>query len=187
MAKKVAIANQTNEELLSGVGRLEALINSKSITWTNAKGEARTCPYSVFSHTGKLLVSREDDAEGWDAGTAVQIKVEAERRNGGMLASVRATHAVKAGTCSATVRTAGMNADISEVTVQLADAQKLQGQARAIRAELFKRAEAEKEAAAIEAEAAKQTKVNDLVKAAFSGGSITAEEAEMLNVELSAA
>lgn len=102
------------------------------------------------------------------------------------MASVRATHAVKAGTCSATVRTAGMNADLSEVTVQLAAAQKLAGQARAIRAELFRRAELESERKAIEAEAAKQTKVTDLVKLAHAGGSITAEEAEMLNAELCA-
>lgn len=186
-AKVIKLVDLTDDQLRSELGVVNAMLNGKTIEWTNAQEEPRTCPFNVFSHTGRVDVTREVDPVAWDAGMAVLNRCEAERRNGGNMISFRAGHQVKAGTCSGTVRTSGMKASESTVTVQLAEAQKLANKARVIGVILFDRAEAEKNRLAIEAEAAKAAKVGSLVKAAFDGGKITDEEAELLNAELNGA
>lgn len=150
MAKKIAIINMSDDQLQEELRATNRKIDIGVITWENASKETRSCPFGAFNHTGK--VSAVVESPDWKAGIAVQLRCEAERRNGGSLASVKAGHQRKAETCSATVRTTGMKASESTVTVQLALAQSLAERARKCGVEITARKERQAAADAIAAE-----------------------------------
>lgn len=186
ITKKVLVES-SDEQLRAMLGQLNRLINSRSITWENAKGDERSCPFNVFSHTGRVDTSRDVDPVAWDAGCAVLQRAESERRNGGNMVSLKAGFQKKAATTSATVRTTGLRASDTPVLVQLAEAQRLANQARMVSAELFRRAEAEAERLAIEesqAESLESTEGYRDIESALSGGHILPGEASLLLGEL---
>lgn len=190
MAKAIAIVNMTDEQLTIALAEANRKIDAGRIEWTNASNEARTCPFGAFNHTGKVMGII--DSPDWKAGIAVQLKVESERRNGGSLASVKAGHQKKAETASVTVRTTGLKASESTVTVQLASAQGLAERARKIGVEIAGRAERAKQAAEIAAEVnrAKELKAEAAsyaVAEAVESGDVDVTEVDELNAELAAA
>lgn len=150
MAKKISIVNMTDDQLSDELRAVNRKIEIGFITWENANKEVRVCPFSAFNHTGKI--SAVVESTDWKSAVAVQLRCEAERRNGGSLASVKAGHQKKAETCSATVRTTGMKASESTVTVQLALAQSLAERARKCGVEITARRERQAAADAIAAE-----------------------------------
>lgn len=188
--KKVSIINMTDDQLAEELRATNRKIELGVITWENANKEVRACPFGAFNHTGKVVATVE--TPDWKSGIAVQLRCEAERRNGGSLASVKAGHQKKAETCSATVRTTGMKASESTVTVQLAQAQGLAERARKCSVEITARKERQAAADAIAAEVKAVTELKAeaasyAVAEAVEAGDVSVSEVEELNKELAAA
>jgi len=148
---KIGIEEKSTETLKLELGELEGQIADGTITFKNSKGERKECPYGAFTHTGRIAITREEDQETFNQAFAVISKIDHERRKSGDVVSAKATHSMKLSTASVTVRTAGMATNKADVTCQLAAAQKLAGKVREIRAELERRANADRLRAEIEA------------------------------------
>jgi predicted phage-related endonuclease len=135
---------------------LNRAIASGTIEWENSKGELIQCPWNVFNGSGAIVVSRDDDEIGWDLGTRVQIRCEAEKRNcGNMIAAFKATRQDpkdRPSTLTATVRTKGLRVSKCPVITQLAEAQTFLSNASKLAKEIDTRTAQERFEALVEAE-----------------------------------
>jgi hypothetical protein len=153
---KDTIDQASTEQLQAKLDELNRAIASGTIEWENSKGELVQCPWGVFNGSGAIVVNRDDDEIGWDLGTRVQIRCEAEKRNcGNMIAAFKATRQDpkdRPSTLTATVRTKGLLVRKCVVMTQLAEAQTYLSNASKLAKEIDTRTAQERYEALIEAQ-----------------------------------